>query len=272
MKTSKFFAAAMVLAMTVACGPKGGNSANGSQADSLGVAQKVKSTNPKDYLPTKAQIDSVSYLLGINFGSFLKGYNFGDDINFSQMKRGMMDFVNSKGNMQDPDFVKQFKIDPNEMTRIFNEYLAKRQDFISAQNIRKEEEFLAKNLRNEGVQQTESGLQYIIREPGNDVKPGLQDTVYVSYKGTLPDGSVFDETPEGADPVSFTLQQVIAGWGEGLQLIGEGGKINLVIPSKLAYGSNGNAGIEPNTPLTFEVEMTEVRPYVAPVVEEEVKK
>ena len=271
MKTSKFFAAAMVLAMTVACGPKGGNASNGSQADSLGVAQTVKSTNPKDFLPTKAEIDSVSYLLGINFGSFLKGYNFGDDINYSQMKRGMEDFVNSKGNQQDPEFVKQFKIDPNEMTRIFNDYLAKRQDYVAALNRQKENDFLTKNLRKEGVNQTESGLQYVILEAGNDVKPTLKDTVLVRYKGTLPDGSVFDETAEGADPVSFTLGQVIAGWAEGLQLIGEGGKINLVIPSRLAYGENGNRGIEPNTPLTFDVEMVEVHPYVSPVEEEEKK-
>lgn len=270
MKTTKFFAAAMVLAMTVACGQKGGNASTGAQTDSLGVAQTVKSTNPKDYLPSKAEIDSVSYLLGINFGSFLKGYNFGDDINYSQMKRGMDDFVNAKGNQQDPEFVKQFKIDPNEMTRIFNEYLAKRQDYVATLNIQKEKEFLAKNL-GKGFTETESGLQYQIVEAGNDVKPGPQDTVLVRYKGTLPDGSVFDETPEGAEPISMRLNQVIAGWTEGLQLIGEGGKINLVIPSKLAYGENGNRGIEPNTPLTFEVEMTEVHPFVEPVVEEEKK-
>ena len=268
MKTSKFFAAAMVMAMTVACGPKGGNAANGAQADSLGTAQSVKPVNPKDFTPSKAEIDSVSYLLGINFGSFLKGYNFGDDINYSQMKRGIEDFVNAKGNQQDPDFVKQFKIDPNEMTRIFNAYLAKRQDYINAVNTQKEAEFLAKNLRKAGVTATESGLQYTIIEAGSELKPGPRDTVLVKYRGTLPDGTVFDETPEGADPVSMQLNRVIAGWTEGLQLVGEGGKINLVIPSKLAYGQNGTRGIEPNTPLTFDVEVIEVHPYVEPVTEE----
>ena len=267
MKTSRFFAAAMALSMAFACGPKGGNSANGAQADSLGVAQSVKPVSAKDIKFTKAEIDSVSYLLGINFGSFLKGYNFGDDINYSQMKRGIVDFVNAKGNQNDPDFVKQFKIDPNEMTRIFNDYLAKRQDLTLALNKQKEEEFLAKNLRKSGVVATASGLQYKIIEEGGLKASSARDTVVVKYRGTLPDGSVFDETPEDADPVTMQLNRVIAGWTEGLQLVGEGGKINLVIPSELAYGKNGTRGIEPNTPLTFDIEVFEVHPFVNPTEE-----
>ena len=268
MKTSKFFAAAMVLAMTVACGPKGGNAANGAQADSLGISQPVKPASPKDTKFSKAEIDSVSYLLGINFGSFLKGYNFGEDINYAQMKRGISDFVNAKGNQNDPEFVKQFKIDPNEMNRIFNDYLAKRQNMVLAENKVKEGKFLAQNRKNAGVVVTETGLQYKIIEEGGLKASSARDTVVVRYRGTLPDGSVFDETPEGAEPVRMQLNRVIAGWTEGLQLVGEGGKINLVIPSELAYGTNGTRGIEPNTPLTFDVEVIEVHPYVEPVTEE----
>lgn len=268
MKTTKFFAAAMVLAMTVACGPKGGNAANGAQADSLGVAQNVKPTDPKAFIPTKAEIDSVSYLLGINFGSFIKGYNFGENINYAQMKKGIEDFISAKGDQMSPEFGQQFKIDPNEMNRIFNDFLAKRQDYITAVNKKTEADFLAKNLTKEGVVKTASGLQYIIREAGNATKPGPQDTVVVRYKGTLPDGSVFDEVAADADPIELTLDGVIKGWTEGLQLVGEGGKINLVIPSELGYGENGTRGIEPNTPLTFEVEVVKVRPYVAPATEE----
>ena len=268
MKTSKFFAAAMALAMVVACGSKGENTAKGPQADSLGIAQPVKPASPKSIKISKAEIDSVSYLLGINFGSFLKGYNFGDDINYAQVKRGISDFVNAKGNQMDPDFVKQFKIDPNEMTRIFNDYLAKRQDIMLAQNKEKEAAFLAKNLKKAGVTATASGLQYTIIEEGGLKASSPRDTVVVRYRGTLPDGTVFDETPEGADPVTMQLNRVIAGWTEGLQLVGEGGKINLVIPSELAYGQNGTRGIEPCTPLTFDVEVVEVHPFVEPATEE----
>ena len=271
MKTNKFIAAAMALSMAFACGPKGGQTADGAAADSLGVHQNVKPVEPKsvkDIKFSKAEIDSVSYLLGINFGSFLKGYNFGDDINYAQMKRGIHDFVNAKGNQQDPDFVEQFKINPNEMTRIFNDYLAKRQDLMIAQNREKEAKFLAQNRKKAGVVETASGLQYLIIEEGGLKASSPRDTVVVKYRGTLPDGSVFDETPEGADPVTMQLNRVIAGWTEGLQLVGEGGKINLVIPSELAYGQNGTRGIEPLTPLTFDIEVFEVHPYVEPVTEE----
>ena len=269
MKAIQFVAAAMVLTMTVACGQNSGRAAKGSQADSLGVAQNIKSTNPKDYRPSKAEIDSVSYLLGINFGSFLVGYNFGDDINWSQMKRGIEDFVNAKGNQQDPSFVEQFKINPNEMTRIFNEYLAKRQDYTRVLNEKEENEFFAKNRGKAGVVETESGLQYIIREEGSGVKPGPQDTLEVRYKGTLPNGDVFDETPAEGDPSKFQLNQVIPGWTEGLQLIGEGGKITLYIPSRLAYGESGYGPVGPSTPLTFDVELVKVHPFVVADEEEE---
>ena len=236
MKLRTFFVAAAILATIVACGQK-----------------KEGSAETRALLPKSAEIDSVSYLIGVNFGSFIKNYNFGEDLNYGQIE---------KGNPRDSSFAEQFRIDPNEMERLFNSFLAKRREYTTALNKEKEEAFLNANLKKNGVQSTESGLQYTIIEAGNDVKPGPQDTVYVNYKGTLPDGTVFDETPEGSKPIRMQLDRVIKGWTEGLQLIGEGGKIQLVIPSSLAYGENGTRGIEPNTPLTFEVSLAEVKPFV----------
>jgi len=80
----------------------------------------------------------------------------------------------------------------------------------------------------------------------------------VRYKGTLLDGTVFDEVAEDADPIRLTLNRVVAGWTEGLQLIGEGGKIQLFLPAELAYGEQGNQGIGPNNALIFDVELTKV--------------
>ncbi len=245
MKLRTFLAASAVLVMVAACGQNNGGS-----------------SETKALLPKKAEIDSVSYLMGVNFGSFVKGYNFGEDLNYAEIKRGMVDFIKAKGDQRDSAFVEQFKIDPNEMERVFNNFLAKRREYTMALNKENEAKFLADNLKKNGVQSTDSGLQYTILEAGNDVKPGPKDTVFVNYKGTLPDGTVFDQTPEGAKPVRMQLDRVIKGWTEGLQLIGEGGKIQLVIPSDLAYGENGTRGIEPNTPLTFEVTLAEVKPYV----------
>ena len=95
--------------------------------------------------------------------------------------------------------------------------------------------------------------------PGSEVKPTIDDVVRVTYEGKLKDGTIFDSSYQRADTVEFPLSGVIDGWGEGLQLVGEGGKIHLWIPSELGYGQNG-AGqqIGPNEPLFFEVNLIEV--------------
>ena len=111
---------------------------------------------------------------------------------------------------------------------------------------------------------TGSGLQYVISEQGNDNRPASRDTVYAHYKGTLLDGTVFDEVPADQPSAEFTLNRVIAGWTEGLALIGEGGKITLYVPAELGYGKRGTRGIEPNSTLIFEVQLDSVKHYVAP--------
>jgi FKBP-type peptidyl-prolyl cis-trans isomerases 1 len=264
MKTIKILAAAAILVSAAAC-TSNKPAAGTKGADSLGVAEKAMSA--KDYLPSKALTDSVSYLIGINFGSFIKGYGFGEKLNYAEIKKGMDEFIKSKGNQRDPEFVKQFKINPEEMNRLFGEYLEKMSNYTRTINKEKEVKFLAENAKKAGVQTTESGLQYIIKEAGNDVKPGLQDTVYVHYKGTLTDGTVFDETTSDGPSASFTLNRVVKGWAEGLALIGEGGETTLYVPAELAYGERGNQGIEPNSTLIFDVKLDSVKRYVAPAAE-----
>ena len=224
---------------------------------------------PKEFQPSRAQVDSVSYLLGINFGSFIKGYDFGSDLNYSQIVKGIKDFVFSKGNMQDPDFTDQFKIDPNEMNDLFNNFLEKRQAGLAQANKVAGEKFLAANAKKEGIIETASGLQYKILNPGGEVKPGPQDTVWVRYKGTLLDGTVFDEVSADESPIRLTLNGVIPGWTEGLQLIGEGGEIELYLPADLAYGESGNQAIGPNAVLIFNVGLDSIDPYVEPAPEPE---
>ena len=252
MKTYKFFFMLAVGAAIVACTPKPAEPA----VDGEDAAQAVKTL--KDYTPTKAEIDTVSYLIGVNFGSFIKGYDFGD-VNYSKVIAGIKDFVAAKGDMRDPGFNDQFKVGPDQINRVFNAYLEKRHNYKLLANKEKGEKFLAANAKKEGVQVTESGLQYKIIEPGNpDLKPADTDTVEVRYKGTHIDGTVFDETAEGADPARFTLNAVVKGWTEGLQLVGEGGKIQLYVPSDLAYGEQGRPGIDPNSVLIFDVDLLKV--------------
>ena len=83
----------------------------------------------------------------------------------------------------------------------------------------------------------------------------------------LLDGTVFDEVAADAEPIRLTLNRVIPGWTEGMQLIGEGGKAVLYIPAELGYGEQGNQAIAPNSALIFDVEMTKVGKYVEPAAE-----
>ena len=241
MKAIKIFAAALVAAFAISCG-----SSNNVKVD-------VE-------LPSQAEIDSVSYLIGINFGSFIKGNNFAEDLsdlNMAEIKKGMADFIAAEGNPYDVEFGKQFKIDLEKMGEILNGYLSKKQAYKAAYNLAKEREFLTANAKKANVDTTASGLQYTIEAPGADEKIAPEDTVWVNYKGTLLDGTVFDEN----DSTKFIANRVIRGWTEGLGLLGEGGKATLYIPAELAYGERGNRNIEPNSTLIFEVEVLKVGKY-----------
>lgn len=212
--------------------------------------------------PTASEIDSVSYLIGVNFGYFIKANNFADklgDLDMAQLKKGMEDFINAKGQMGSEEFNENFKISPDAMNEVFNAYVTKRNNYTAAVNKAEGEEFLKKLYNKGGIEKTESGLLYEIIEEGNDVKASEIDTVWVRYTGTLIDGTKFDGTEPDAEPVRFTLNRVIKGWTEGMQLVGEGGKIKLYIPAELAYGERGaGANIKPNSTLIFDVEVTKV--------------
>ena len=120
--------------------------------------------------------------------------------------------------------------------------------------------FLADNAKTPGVQQTPSGLQYRILAPGTGRTPQATDTVVVHYRGILLNGQEFDSSHKRNSPAEFPLNRVIPGWTEGLQLIQEGGKIELFVPSNLAYGPRGAGGIiGPDETLIFEVELLTVR-------------
>ncbi len=107
---------------------------------------------------------------------------------------------------------------------------------------------------------TNSGLQYRILRKGTGVKPKATNKVEVNYHGWLDDGKVFDSSYKRSQPISFGLNQVIPGWTEGMQLVGEGGMIELQIPPELGYGSRGAPGaVPPNATLHFLVELIKVQ-------------
>ncbi len=255
MKAIKFLAAALIVACVASCG----SSSSDETITFKGKDGKIDTLHV--VRPTDAEIDSVSYLIGINFGSFIKGNGFADDLkglHMGQIKKGMEDFLKAEGNPYDPEFGKQFEVNPDQMQRILNEFLTKKMEYKKAVNKAKEAEFLATNALKENVKETESGLQYTIIAEGAEEKIGPRDTVWVNYKGTLLDETEFDK----GDSTRFIANRMIPGFTEGLCLLGEGGKATLYIPSELAYGENGNRGIEPNSTLIFDVEVLTVNKFM----------
>ncbi|NUN69886.1 MAG: FKBP-type peptidyl-prolyl cis-trans isomerase [Bacteroidetes bacterium] len=136
----------------------------------------------------------------------------------------------------------------------------KDQEALIAKHRKEGEEFLAANKAKDSVRSTPSGLQYKILREGTGRTPADTSLVTVHYRGRLINGTVFDESYGRGEPTSFRLNQVIRGWTEGVQLIREGGMIELYIPSMLAYGEQG-AGqlIPPGATLIFTVELISVQ-------------
>ena len=243
MKIAKLFAIASAAVLVVACG-----------------SPKVEgSKEVRDLLPSKGQVDTTSYLLGVNFGLVITQNNFGD-LNLAQLEKGLKDALNAKeGQPMDSAFVKQFKIDPSDMNMVINNYLQKRTAYEGALNKEKGDKFRREFYAKNSADSTASGIVYLIQDSGSDVRATSdRDTVKVNYRGTLIDGTEFDKN-EG---IEFPLNRVIPGWTEGMKLVGEGGKITLVIPAEKAYGERGPRNIGTNATLVFDVDLLEVKPFV----------
>ncbi len=122
------------------------------------------------------------------------------------------------------------------------------------------EDFMNKKKKSAKVKTTKSGLMYEVMKMGKGAKPGPTSQVTVHYHGTTPEGEIFDSSVDRGEPSTFGLNQVIAGWTEGLQLMPEGSKFKFYIPQNLAYGANPRPGgpIKPYMPLVFEVELIKI--------------
>ncbi|KAF1687640.1 peptidylprolyl isomerase [Pseudoxanthomonas broegbernensis] len=141
-------------------------------------------------------------------------------------------------------------------------YMGRKQQVAAQQNRADGAAFLAKNREQKGVIARPSGLQYLVLREGSGPRPMPSDRVRVNYEGKLLDGTVFDSSYERGQPAEFGLDQVIAGWTEGVALMPVGAKYRFWIPSDLAYGANGAPGgkIGPDATLTFDVELLGIAP------------
>ena len=121
--------------------------------------------------------------------------------------------------------------------------------------------YLLANAQKPNVKVTPSGLQFEILKSGEGKSPGLTSRVVTHYEGSFIDGRVFDSSLDRGQPAEFPVNRVIAGWTEALQMMKEGDKWRLVIPSGLAYGERGTGGgqIPPDSVLVFEVELIRVK-------------
>jgi FKBP-type peptidyl-prolyl cis-trans isomerase FkpA len=133
--------------------------------------------------------------------------------------------------------------------------MAKKAAEQGEKHLREGEAFLAANKTKPGVRTTASGLQYMVVRQGTGPVPKETDKVRVHYSGTLLDGTKFDSSYDRGEPAEFALNQVIPGWAEGVALMPVNSKYKFWIPSKLAYGPNGQPPIGANATLVFEVEL-----------------
>lgn len=206
--------------------------------------------NNTDVTKTKleSEEDKTFYTMGLMLGDNLKRLELNDK-ELAALFKGVAHAA--KGAKPEVDLA----IYQPKIQTMFKDRMGK----ISMKQKEEGKTFIENFKKEEGVKVTDSGLAYKVLKEGTGAKPGAEDTVEVHYKGTLINGEVFDSSIERGKTISFPLNRVIKGWTEGLQLIGEGGKIKLVIPSELAYGE---AGAPPKIPggatLQFEVELFKV--------------
>ena len=208
---------------------------------------------------TQGQLDSASYALGVWVSNTVKSSGIDKNIDLNTVMEGLKDNLDGKS-----------KFEEQLVYEILNNYTAAINEAKKEVNKKAGEAFLEANKAKEGIVTLPSGLQYKVITEGNGVFPTIDDTVEVNYKGTFIDGTEFDSSEKNGGSVSFPLNGVIAGWGEGIPYTSEGGKIMLYIPSDMAYGTDGRPGIDPNSVLIFEVELLKVtkgEPVAEPIEE-----
>lgn len=193
-------------------------------------------------------MDKLSYALGLSMGHNFLGSGI-KSLNVEDFAKG----VEAVYKQEKPE------IGFDEAKQIINEFFSNLQEQIAEENKRAGEAFLAENAKRPGVVTLPSGLQYEVLSEGKGRKPKATDKVQCHYHGTLIDGQVFDSSIQRGAPAVFGVNQVIPGWVEALQLMPEGSRWKLYIPSGLAYGEQGAGGSIPaNATLVFEVELIKI--------------
>ena len=190
-------------------------------------------------------MDKISYAIGLSMGQNLMGSGV-TSLDYADLAAGIKDVLEKN----------QPQISYQEAQQVLGKFFSELEQKIAGEAKAAGEAFLAENAKREGVKVTESGLQYEVLEATIGQKPKATDKVRVHYEGTLIDGTVFDSSYKRGESITFGLNQVIAGWTEGLQLMSIGSKYKLYLPYQLVYGERGaGANIPPYAALIFTVEL-----------------
>lgn len=208
---------------------------------------KKSEDKTKPEISLKSDIDSLSYAIGLSIASNIR-QNF-DTLSPEAFSAAIASVYGKEDTAL---------MTTEEATAYVNAYFMNMMAEKAEENLKKSENFLSENKKQEGVLTTESGLQYKIIEEGSGTKPTANSKVKVHYRGTLIDGKEFDSSYRRGEAATFGVTQVIQGWTEALQLMQEGAKYILYIHPDLAYGEQGPESIGPNQALIFEVELIEV--------------
>lgn len=215
-------------------------------------AQKIVSKKKLPVKKTKVSLlknlnDSASYAIGINVANFYSQQGM-KNMKASLVAKAINDVYTKKKTL----------ISETEANDVVMGLMNKTQMDKVKPTIEAGEKFLAKNKTNPSIKTTPSGLQYEVLTEGTGAKPGATDTVTVNYKGTLLDGTEFDNSYKRGEPATFPLNRVIPGWTEGVQLMTIGSKYKFYIPYQLAYGINGTGPIPGGSVLIFEIELLSI--------------
>jgi FKBP-type peptidyl-prolyl cis-trans isomerase FkpA/FKBP-type peptidyl-prolyl cis-trans isomerase FklB len=215
----------------------------------LALALSVATSTPVQAAEPQTEDEKALYALGVAMSQSISSFNLSD---------AELEFV--KAGIADGAQGKTPKFDPQQ-------YFPKLQAMQKTRQAAAEKAVLDKAAAEKGAKRTASGLVITPLKEGKGAAPKETDTVKVHYKGTLPNGKVFD-TSIGGEPATFPLNRVIKCWTEGLQLMKVGGKSKLVCPAAIAYGDNGSPPqIQPGATLIFEVELLDIEKAAAPAPE-----
>ncbi|GKV96836.1 peptidyl-prolyl cis-trans isomerase [Pectobacterium carotovorum subsp. carotovorum] len=224
------------------------------------AADKAQASDNTAAAKFKNDEQAAAYALGASLGRYMDNSlkeqeKLGIKLDKEQLIAGVQDAFADKSKLTDEEIEKTLQGFEGKVKAAAEAKM--KQD--AKDNADKGTKYLESFAKEKGVKKTASGLLYQVEKEGSGNAPKDSDTVVVNYKGTLVDGSEFDNSYKRGEPLSFRLDGVIPGWTEGLKHVKKGGKIKLAIPPALAYGENGVPGIPANSTLVFDVELLDIK-------------